>query len=278
MAQAIRDPEQLLQALQLSKEQLPAALQAAETFSLRVPHRYVQRMRIGDPADPLLLQVLPQGEELTATPGFKQDPVGDMEAMASPGLLHKYHGRCLLVVTGACAVHCRYCFRRHFPYQEAKLDSQALEQAYQYISENSDITELILSGGDPLALSDRRLEELIERISQIPHLQRLRIHTRLPVVLPNRITDELIRITSDNRLKTIWVFHFNHANEINREIINAIQPLRQNGHMLLNQSVLLRGVNDSVEALTELSEALFNAGILPYYLHLLDRVSGASHF
>ncbi len=235
-------------------------------------------MRKGDIDDPLLRQVLPLAEEEAEVPGFIGDPVGDLAAAAVPGVLHKYRGRVLLVTTGACAVHCRYCFRRHFPYADSNPSVQQWQGALEYIHGHSDITEVILSGGDPLAFSDSRLADLVEQVAAIPHVKRLRIHTRLPIVLPSRVDKNLLAWLQRTRLQKVVVVHANHANEIDEEVRAAMRKLRDAGTMLLNQSVLLKGVNDSAEELADLSERLFEAGILPYYLHLLDRVQGAAHF
>jgi len=278
LARAITDPAELLAAVGLGDEWLPAARAAARLFPLRVPRGFVARMRSRDPHDPLLRQVLPLAEECLAVEGFGADPVGDLSAMAVPGVLHKYRGRVLLTATGACAVHCRYCFRRHFPYAEANPVADQWCQALNYIAGNDSITEVILSGGDPLSLSDRRLADLARRLEAIPHLRRLRLHTRLPIVLPERVTDELLGWLSATRLKTAVVVHVNHANEIDASVITALAGLKSTGAELLNQSVLLRGINDSVEVLTTLSEKLFEAGVFPYYLHQLDKVQGAAHF
>jgi EF-P beta-lysylation protein EpmB len=278
LARAITDPAELLAAVGLGDEWLPAARAAARLFPLRVPRGFVARMRPRDPRDPLLRQVLPLAEECLAVEGFGADPVGDLFAMVVPGVLHKYHGRVLLTATGACAVHCRYCFRRHFPYAEANPVVDQWHQALDYIAGDDSISEVILSGGDPLSLSDRRLADLARRLEAIPHLRRLRLHTRLPVVLPERVNDELRDWLGATRLKTAVVVHANHANEIDSSVIAALARLKASGAELLNQSVLLRGVNDSTEALMALSEKLFEAGVLPYYLHLLDKVQGAAHF
>jgi EF-P beta-lysylation protein EpmB len=235
-------------------------------------------MRRRDPRDPLLRQVLPLGAELEAVAGFRDDPVGDRPASLGTGLLRKYHGRVLLIATGACAVHCRYCFRRHFPYGEENASADGFAPALERIAADPGIREVILSGGDPLTLSDRRLGELVRRLAAMPHLVRLRIHTRLPVVLPERVDDRLLEWLAGTRLAKIVVVHANHANEIDRPVREALARLRRAGASLLNQSVLLRGVNDDAGALADLSEALFAEGVLPYYLHLLDRVRGAAHF
>ncbi len=278
LARAITDPAELLTAVGLGGEWLPAAQAAARLFPLRVPREFVARMRCGDPHDPLLRQVLPLAEECLTAEGFGTDPVGDLGAMAVPGVLHKYQGRVLLTVTGACAVHCRYCFRRHFPYADANPAADQWHAALEYIAGDDTITEVILSGGDPLTLSDRRLAEFTRQLETIPHLGRLRLHTRLPIVLPQRVNDELLAWLGDTRLKTVMVVHANHAQEIDASTQSALGELKAIGMELLNQSVLLRGVNDSADVLAALSEKLFEAGTLPYYLHMLDKVQGSAHF
>lgn len=278
LSQAVRDPAELLQRLALPPELLPAAQQAAALFPLRVPLGYVARMQKGNPADPLLRQVLPLGEELVTADGFSADPVGDLDAMAIPGLLHKYAGRVLLITTAACGVHCRYCFRRHFPYREANAASLDWQPALDYIAADPSIHEVILSGGDPLSLSDHRLAQLVTQLATIPHLQRLRLHTRQVIVLPQRVDSELLAWLAGCRLQTVMVVHANHANEINHDVTAALLRLKETGVTLLNQAVLLKGVNDDVQILAALSERLFTAQVLPYYLHQLDRVQGARHF
>ncbi len=278
LSRAITDPAELLAALGLGMENLPAAQAAARLFGLRVPRGFVARMRPRDPQDPLLRQVLPLGEECLAAEGFNQDPVGDRAAMVTPGVLHKYQGRVLLTVTGACAVHCRYCFRRHFPYQDANPSANHWRETLDYIAADDSIDEVILSGGDPLVLSDPRLAALAESLAEIPHVKRLRLHTRLPIVLPERVNEALLAWLGATRLAPIVVVHANHANEIDESVRAGLARLRKGGVTLLNQSVLLRGVNDDVDALCALSKTLFDAGVLPYYLHLLDRVQGAAHF
>lgn len=278
LARAIADPAELLAALGLGEEWLGAARAAAQRFPLRVPWSFVARMRRGDPNDPLLRQVLPLGEELAVPPGFTEDPLAERAALAAPGVLAKYRGRVLLTATGACAVHCRYCFRRHFPYGEANASAEGFAAALAHIAAQSTVTEVILSGGDPLTLSDRRLEEFTKRLETIAHVRRLRLHTRLPIVLPERVDEGLLAWLGAIRLPVVIVVHANHANEIDDTVRRALGALRETGAVLLNQSVLLRGVNDEARALADLSEALFEAGALPYYLHLLDRVQGAAHF
>ena len=278
LSQAVRDPAELLELLVLPPELLPAAQQAAAQFPLRVPRSFVARMQKGNPADPLLRQVLPLGEELVTTDGFTTDPVGDRDAMVIPGLLHKYSGRVLLVTTAACGIHCRYCFRRHFPYQQANAAAMDWQPALDYIAADPSIHEVILSGGDPLSLSDQRLARLVKQLAAIPHLKRLRLHTRQVIVLPERVDAELLDWLKACHLQTVMVVHTNHANEIDHEVTNALRRLQQTGVTLLNQAVLLKGVNDEVQALAALSERLFAAQVLPYYLHQLDRVHGARHF
>lgn len=277
LAGLIRDPEQLLRRLRLPLELLPAAQAAARLFPLRVTESYLQRIVPGDPTDPLLRQILPLGLELENAGGLT-DPVGDLDAMPSPGVLHKYAGRVLLVTSGACAIHCRYCFRRHFPYAEASPLQQHLEETLAYLQTHDDVHEVILSGGDPLSLPNDRLAALIQALERIPHLHTLRLHTRLPVVLPARVDEELLGWLHETRLQTVMVLHINHAREIDASLTAALGRLRQAGVTLLNQSVLLRGINDSPDALAALSQALFGAGVLPYYLHQFDPVRGAMHF
>ncbi|MEH6492244.1 EF-P beta-lysylation protein EpmB [Halopseudomonas sp.] len=278
LAGSITDPRVLLSRLQLDHSLLPGALAADRDFRLRVPEPYLQRMQPGNPNDPLLLQVLPLAAELNEQPGYVSDPLGEQHSNARPGIIHKYHGRLLLVVTAGCAINCRYCFRRHFPYDENNLSTAEWEQALDYIRQDSSLNEVIYSGGDPLAANDRRLAWLTRQIADIPHIKRLRVHTRLPVVIPQRVTNDLIQALCATRLPVTMVLHCNHANEVDAQMLNATTLLRQANITLLNQAVLLRGVNDNLEAQMALSEALGDNGILPYYLHLLDHVRGASHF
>lgn len=278
LAEAISDPAELLRELALPATLLPAALAASRQFGLRVPRAYLTRMRKADANDPLLRQVLPLAEELEARTGFSRDPVGDLNAMRVPGLLQKYRGRVLLVTTGACAVHCRYCFRRHFPYADANPAGADWTHALEHIAADDSISEVILSGGDPLTMSDRRLADLATRLGRIPHLRRLRLHTRLPVVLPSRVDERLLDWLGKVPLQRIVVLHANHPNELDSAVHDAACRLADAGVSLLNQAVLLRGINDSVTILEQLSERLFAAGVLPYYLHQLDAVEGAAHF
>jgi EF-P beta-lysylation protein EpmB len=278
LADAITSPAELCRLLDLDESLIPPGLRAAADFSLRVPRGYVARMRPRDPRDPLLLQVLPLGAELHDVLGFGADPVGDLASRAAAGLLHKYAGRALLVTTGACAVHCRYCFRRHFPYREESTLHQGWESALEHLRADASIGEVILSGGDPLSLSDRRLAQLTDALRAIPHIHRLRIHTRYPIVLPERIDTHLLKWLAELPLQKVVVVHANHAREIVAEVQQACRDLAATGATVLNQSVLLAGVNDSVQALAELSEALIAMQVVPYYLHALDRVRGAAHF
>jgi EF-P beta-lysylation protein EpmB len=278
LAQAITDPAELLRILELDPALLPAARTAAARFPLRAPRGFVARMIKGDPDDPLLRQILPLAAESVSTPDFLADPVGDRAAMAAAGVLHKYHGRALLLVTGACAVHCRYCFRREFPYAESRASADAWRSALSYLADDASLREVILSGGDPLSLSDRRLGALLAALDRIPHLERLRIHSRQPIVLPERVDDGLLDLLAQTRLRRVLVVHANHPREIDGRVRGGLERLAAAGVTLFNQSVLLRGVNDSAATLVELSETLFAARVLPYYLHLLDRVRGAAHF
>ena len=276
--EAVRDPAELLALLALPGLAARLAGDAGRAFPLRVPRGFVARMRQGDPADPLLRQVLPLNEEDRPVPGFGLDAVGDQAARVANGVLHKYAGRALLVATGSCAVHCRYCFRRHFPYSGDTAAAGRWQEALEHVAGDPTLHELILSGGDPLSLSDQRLGELLQALPAIPHLRTLRIHTRLPVVLPERVDAGLCALLAALPLRCVVVVHANHANEIDPSVADAFARLRATGALLLNQSVLLAGVNDEVEALVQLSERLFDAGALPYYLHQLDRVAGVAHF
>ncbi len=277
LANAIREPAELLQYLNLPGSLLNGAIAANATFALRVPLGYCQRIEKGNPNDPLLRQILPLDAELIEDQHFKLDPVGDLAAMEVPGLLHKYHGRVLIITTAACAVHCRYCFRRHFPYQENRAE-QNWQAAIDYIRANSDIHEVILSGGDPLSLTESKLKNLTDKLLNIPHIKTLRLHTRQPIVLPERINNEFLSWLDSLPWKIVMVLHCNHANEIDASVASALEQLQQHRVTLLNQSVLLAGVNDDAEVLVNLSEKLFSHHVLPYYLHRLDKVQGAKHF
>jgi EF-P beta-lysylation protein EpmB len=270
---------ELLRTLGLDVDDAGHTACAEESFALKVPRSFVQRMRYGDARDPLLLQVLSTAQEMLDTPGFSTDPVGETGA-ANPyrGIIHKYHGRVLLIVSSGCAVNCRYCFRRHFPYSENQNSRQQWREALQLIRDDDSIEEVILSGGDPLVATDEQLQALVAQIAAIGHVRRLRIHTRLPVVIPARITDTLLDAIMHPGLQTVVVIHCNHANEIDESVTAALAALRARGITLLNQSVLLADINDNLEAQLALCQRLFASGVLPYYLHLLDKVQGAAHF
>ncbi|MBX3412763.1 MAG: EF-P beta-lysylation protein EpmB [Pirellulales bacterium] len=278
LRQAVRDVGELCRLLELPESFAKQARAARGPFPLLVPRGYVARMERGNPADPLLRQVLPQADEAADLPGYSADPVGDRAAERAPGLLHKYRGRALLVLTGACAVHCRYCFRREFPYSEVPHTPAAWEPALAEIAHDPSLAEVILSGGDPLMLVDQHLERLVARLESIDHVHRLRLHTRLPIVLPERVDERLLAWLSSTRLHAVVVVHANHPAELSPEVGLTLARLRDAGAMLLNQAVLLRGVNDDVNVLAELSERLQAQGVMPYYLHQLDRVTGAAHF
>ncbi|MFP1879041.1 EF-P beta-lysylation protein EpmB [Lonsdalea quercina] len=278
LADVITDPDELLQILALKEHpQLTKGRDARRLFPLRVPRAFAARMQPGDPLDPLLLQVITAPQEFIETPGFSHDPLEEQDSVV-PGLLHKYRNRALLLVKGGCAVNCRYCFRRHFPYQDNQGNKSNWRQAMDYIRQHPELDEIIFSGGDPLMAKDHELDWLIAELESIPHLRRLRIHSRLPVVIPARITDALCQRFQQSRLRVVLVTHINHANEIDTDVAQSMARLRLAGVTLLNQSVMLRGVNDNATTLATLSNALFDAGILPYYLHVLDKVQGAAHF
>ncbi|WP_415892597.1 EF-P beta-lysylation protein EpmB [Neptuniibacter sp. PT8_73] len=278
LSRTIDDPAELLKLLDLPSSLLNGAQQGNDLFSLKVPKPFLQRIEKGNPNDPLLRQILPLDAESADIPGYVTDPLAEMSANHSDGLIHKYHGRVLLILSGACAVNCRYCFRRHFPYQDNRLGSEQWQQVLEYLNTDNSITEVIFSGGDPLATSDKRLLRMITDLEEIPHLKRLRIHTRLPIVIPQRVTSELTTLFTNSRFDIAMVLHANHANELDQQVQQASAYLRTAGVTVLNQAVLLKGVNDSLTALTELSEKLFHFGILPYYLFTLDPVKGAAHF
>ncbi len=278
MRHAIRDPIALCQHLQLPRRFEQAAIRASHQFPLFVPRPYLERIRLADPHDPLLRQVLPLDDELADVPGFTQDPVGDLLARQQSGILQKYQGRVLMIATGACGINCRYCFRRHFPYAEvAKLSRHAVTWVEE-IRRDPSIEEVILSGGDPLTLADSQLARLMDMLSTIPHVRRVRIHSRMPIVIPSRVTTELCRWLTGHRFSSVMVVHSNHPNELDQHVEAALKRLANVGVLLLNQSVLLRGVNDQVDTLAELSHRLLDCRVVPYYLHQLDRVAGAAHF
>lgn len=276
LKRAIRSGRELCQALSLPPEL--ASLDAEADFPLFAPWEYVARMSPGNPRDPLLLQVLAGEQELADQHGSLRDPVGDGQAERLPGLLHKYDRRVLMITTGACAIHCRYCFRRHYPYDTAPRGREGWGPSLRSIAADPSLDEVILSGGDPLTLADSSLAWLAEQIGAIEHIRRLRIHTRLPVVIPQRVCPELLEWVRQSQLAVYFVLHFNHASEIDQPVRTALRQLRQAGATLLNQAVMLRGVNDSCEAQTELCISLANEQVIPYYVHQLDPVQGAMHF
>lgn len=278
LAEAFRDPGDLCRHLGLDAATAAAATAAMAGFPLLVPRAFAARMRPGDPDDPLLRQVLPLAAERREVEGFGADPVGEEAARTGPGLVRKYAGRALALVTGACAVNCRYCFRREFPYAESGATQAGLTAALAAVAADESLEELILSGGDPLMVDDERLRDIVTAAAAIPHVRRLRIHTRLPVVLPARITDELVAMLAATRLTCVIVIHANHAAELDESVARAVRRLAAAPALLLNQAVLLAGVNDSPAAQRALAERLVEIGVVPYYLHLLDRVRGAAHF
>lgn len=276
---AITEPTHLARILGIELD-IALDIAAADTiaFPLLVPWPYLARIKRGDREDPLLLQVLPQAAETIAVPGYEHDPLQELTQSPTPGLIQKYHSRVLVIATGACGINCRYCFRRHFPYQDFQPDQADWDRIIASISDDTSIEEVILSGGDPLLLNDRQLARIAARLSQIPHVRTLRLHTRLPIVIPQRIDSALLNWVGASDLNIVMVVHSNHANEIDSFVTDAMRKLRDAGVTLLNQSVLLRGVNDQAEVLVNLSRKLFQAGVLPYYLHVLDKVAGAAHF
>ena len=277
LAQAIRDPRELCRRLGLPEELAAEAARSTAGFQLLVPQPYLARIRPGDPNDPLLAQVLPRKEEIADNPRFVPDPLHEAGTVRTPGLLGKYKGRLLIVASGVCAVHCRFCFRRHFPYVQA-VSKHAWSGVLGQISAETSIEEVIFSGGDPLTTRDGRLAEIAQQLAEIPHLRRLRIHTRLPIVIPRRVNDELLAWLRGTRLATFMVVHCNHPAEIDAEVAAAFRRLVDAGVPVLNQAVLMRGINDDVDVLAELFGRLTDLRVIPYYLHQLDRVAGAAHF
>ncbi|MGI1680011.1 MAG: EF-P beta-lysylation protein EpmB [Cellvibrionaceae bacterium] len=284
----VKDPKQLCELLDLdlatfsevhmTGKNVKVARTATDEFPLRVPHSFIQRIEKNNLFDPLLLQVLPQAQELILRKGYTTDPLAEEQANKATGIIQKYHGRALLMVASACAIHCRYCFRRHFPYENHRQSKAEWSEALKSIANDPTITEVIYSGGDPLAAPDQHLLWLTEKIAGIAHVKTLRIHTRLPIVIPDRIDEASLNWLRQNRLQVVMVIHSNHANEINSDVRSALQRIKDADVLLLNQSVLLKGINDSVDALWDLSNTLFSSGVLPYYLHVLDKVKGTHHF
>ena len=278
LSDLITDPKELLQILELETETCPYSLRAIEQFPLKAPRPFVARMEKGNWRDPLLLQVFPSLNEEIIKPDYSPDPLAEKQYNPLPGLLHKYQGRVLLTTVPHCAIHCRYCFRRHFDYADNSPSRNQWQTAIDYIQQDHSIEEVILSGGDPLAASDRQLAWLVDQISEIEHVSSLRIHTRLPIVIPQRITAGLLQIVTGSRLKTVLVVHCNHAQELGADVATALSTLAANRVMMLNQSVLLAGINDNPTTLANLSKSLFRHHVLPYYLHMPDKVAGTSHF
>lgn len=274
----IRTPQALLEQLDLPATLLPGIRDGHALFSIRVPQAYASRIRTDDPNDPLLRQVLPLDAEMDVVDGYVNDPLEEADHSPLPGLIHKYTNRVLLMASGGCAINCRYCFRRHFPYEDHQPSREQWRDILDYLRADTRIHEVILSGGDPLVSTDKRLSWLVEALGEIPHLKRLRIHTRLPVVIPDRINDELLGWLGATRLQKIVVIHTNHANELDDDVAAAMSRLAAIGVTLLNQGVILRGINDTVATQTALAERLFECGVLPYYLHAFDPVQGAAHF
>ena len=276
LSEGFHSATQLLEYLSLPTDL--ANGQAEKQFMTRVPRGFAARMQPGNRYDPLLLQVLPVGEEMLYNKDFVSDPLAEMASIPTSGLIHKYKGRVLLTTSSVCAINCRYCFRRHFPYKDNNPGREQWKEVIHYIAMDPDLHEVILSGGDPLLTKDQPLADLLTQLAEIPHLRTLRIHSRIPVVLPERINDAFLKLLSENRLQTVMVLHSNHAHELDDHVFDICKALREVGCHLLNQSVLLAGVNDDARTLADLSERLFACGVLPYYLHLLDKVQGAAHF
>jgi EF-P beta-lysylation protein EpmB len=276
LSEIIRTPAALLQVLNLSESLLDGAGLGHQSFPIRVPRPYLERMELGNPDDPLLRQVLPLDAESLDMPGYVLDPLAELSANKTPGIVHKYQGRVLLISATSCAINCRYCFRRHFPYSDNRISRRQWDQQLEYIRQDTSLKEVILSGGDPWMQTDAQLFELVAMLESIEHIKRLRIHTRLPVVIPSRVTDALVARLGSSRLKVVVVIHANHANELDQSVAVAMAKLTSASIWVLNQSVLLRGVNDQAQALIDLSERLFDIDVKPYYLHLLDPVTGGS--
>jgi EF-P beta-lysylation protein EpmB len=276
LSQGFTHSEDLLNYLGISKE--ASSIFAEQQFKTKVPLSFARRIKKGDVNDPILQQVLAIHQETEITPGFNEDPLQESLYNPIPGLIHKYQSRVLIMLSGACAVHCRYCFRRHFPYQDNNPGKQGIDQIVTYLMEHPQVNEVILSGGDPMILNNDYFKTLIEKLQHVPYIRFFRIHSRIPVVLPSRIETAWIDLWANCAWQKTMVTHINHAQEINHEVTEKINALKNHGWMVLNQSVLLSGVNDNLQAQINLSHALIQAGILPYYLHLLDDVQGAAHF
>jgi len=274
----INNPLELLETLNLSTEQMSFSEKAVQDFRFKVPAAFAAKIQPGNAADPLLRQIFPVAQETHLTPGYSNDPLAEAAACTQPGLLQKYHGRALLLVTSSCAINCRYCFRRHYPYEDTGNNEEQIRQNIDIIAQDDSITEVILSGGDPLSLSDKRLARLISQLNTIPHLKRLRLHSRFPIVEPQRINSEFLKVLASSQVQVIIVLHINHAQEIGSDNKEKIAQLQQQDIILLNQSVLLKGVNDTIDCLEDLSNTLIDNKIIPYYLHILDKIQGSAHF
>lgn len=274
-----RDLGSLLHFLEIPPQ--PEWMDEPQAFPLRVPKSFAQRMQKGNSKDPLLLQILPTVNETLSAEGFREDAVGDLKSTLHQGIIQKYRGRLLVILTGTCAVHCRYCFRRHFPYHDQRVTAKTRDTLLQLLKNDPSIEEVIFSGGDPLLLNNEQLQQWQQELFAIPTIRRWRIHTRLPSVLPQRIDAKLTQILESfqrEQRNVVIVTHINHPNEINGDVYKALTALKMSQITLLNQAVLLKGINDDLESLKTLSEKLFVGGVLPYYLHLLDRARGTHHF
>ncbi len=278
MSRSFRTAMQLLNYLGINESNLPYKIDHDSEFKTRISVHLANQIDANNPYDPILLQILPQEAEREIVEGFVMDPLAEGEYSPVKGLIHKYQNRVLLIAHQSCAIHCRYCFRRHYPYQNQRLDQTALDQCFDYISQRSEINEVILSGGDPLSLSDQNLTSLLFRLDDLDQLTTIRIHTRTPIVLPDRLSDELLECLGKLKKQIVMVLHINHPNEITSALSSKLLTLRNHGVLLLNQSVLLKDINDSADILVNLCENLFSIGVLPYYLHSLDPVRGTHHF
>jgi len=276
-SKAVTDLTELSQHLSINPQAL-ANIASANDFELRVPLTFVARMKSGDVNDPLLLQVLPLNAEKQTTENCSVDPLQEKTYNVRPGLIHKYTGRVLLTAAVSCPINCRYCFRRHFPYTENRITQKTWQPALDYIGNDKTIREVILSGGEPLLLNDRTIDSLLSQLENIAHVKLIRIHTRFPIAVPQRLTNVLCNRLIASRCKIALVLHSNHANEINEHVCNSLKPLVSSPVTLLNQTVLLRGINDNANILKNLNEKLYDAGVLPYYLHATDPIAGASHW
>nr|WP_152411796.1 EF-P beta-lysylation protein EpmB [Moraxella macacae] len=247
-------------------------------FALKVPQKFVKKMQKGDMNDPLLLQILPTAAETVQALGFVADPLAEKLANPTKGVIHKYRSRVLIPITGACMVHCRYCFRQHFDYQENLPTTNDWQTIVDYIVKHPEVNEVILSGGDPLSLSDRRLFAILDILESLSQICTIRLHSRVPVVIPSRLHDALLQRLSSSRCQIVLVIHANHPNELDDETVFYFKQAKLAQITLLNQTVLLKNINNNADVLATLSEKLWQAGVLPYYLHVLDKVAGASHF